>query len=111
MKRLQQAANDTQKAFDIAFKKVEQNIEEAEKKAKEAAQKMKEHGDTASEFFSKMTEKAAAFFAVIAGGMELKEFIHNQVEAQVELGRLSEHIHMNVEELDALARAATRFGM
>jgi len=87
------------KGMQSGEKEAEKSLKDLETHAKETASAMKEHGESAGEFYSELMEKAAAFFAFIAGGMELKEFVKSTVEAEVETSHLSELIGMSGVEI------------
>ena len=70
----------------------------------------KKGAEEVTEGITKLAEKAAGLFAVFAGGMELKEFIHSTMEVEISTLRLSKAIKMNIEDLQAWQGAAVMEG-
>ena len=87
------------KGLKAGQKDAEASMKQVERQAVETAQAVKEQGSVAGEFYSGLIEKAAAFFAFIAGGMELKEFVKGTVEAEVETQHLSDLIGLSGVEI------------
>jgi hypothetical protein len=87
----------------LAAKKAREDFAEAQKhireESKETAKRIKEDNEKSSETYNLLIEKAMAFFAVLAGGKELKEFFKHQQESQIALLHLSEITGKSVEEL------------
>ena len=75
------------------------SLKHLESQAKESAMHVSEQGVVAGEFYDHLLEKAATFFAFIAGGMELKEFVKSTMEAEISTGRLTEMLGLNIEEV------------
>jgi hypothetical protein len=78
--------------------------------ASKTADHMKHSGGEASEFFTELIGKASELFAIFTGGMELKEFIQHENEAEVSAARFSQVLKVNVEDLEALQGVVKRFG-
>ena len=72
--------------------------------------KFKEGAQEVTAGIQKMAVKAGELFAIFAGGMELKEFIHSTIEVEISTLRLSDKIGMNIEELQKWQGAATLAG-
>ena len=70
----------------------------------------KKGANEVTEGIQQVAEKAAALFAILAGGMELKEFIHSTMEAEIATLRLSNKIGLNIEELQKWQGAAVLSG-
>ena len=87
------------KGMKTGEKEAKEGVKDLEHHMSEAAEHIKEQGAVAGEFYTELAEKAATFFAFIAGGVELKEFVKSEVEAQVETLHLSEMIGMSSEEI------------
>ena len=87
------------KGMQTGEKEAKEGVKDLEHHMTEAAQNIKEQGHVAGEFYTELAEKAATFFAFIAGGVELKEFVKSEVEAQVETLHLSEMIGLSGEEI------------
>ena len=75
------------------------SLKHLEVQAKESAREISEQGHVAGEFYDHMLEKAATFFAFIAGGMEMKEFVKGTMEAEISTSRLTEMLGLNIEEV------------
>src|SRR5271169_2625567 len=74
------------------------SLKRLEAQSKESAMHISEQGHVAGEFYDHLLEKASTFFAFIAGGIELKEFVKGTMEAEISTGRLSETLGLNIEE-------------
>ena len=98
------------KGMEEGAKNGKEGLSDFEKEARRVANEVKEQGRVAGEFYTELIEKAAAFFAVIAGGMELKEFVHHTLEAEVSAGRLAKMIDVDVVEMQTFANATRMFG-
>ena len=75
------------------------SLKHLETQAKESAMRVSEQGAVAGEFYDHLLEKAASFFAFIAGGVELKEFVKGTMEAEISTGRLTEMLGISIEEV------------
>jgi len=86
------------KGVKTGEKEAENSLKDLERHSRESANAIKEQGAVAGEFYDTLLEKAATFFAFIAGGMELKEFVKNTMEGELSALRLSEMLKMNIED-------------
>ena len=64
----------------------------------------------AKESLEGLVEKAMGLFAVLGAGMELKEFIHQTMEAEISTSRLAQNLGITMEELGKWQGAATLAG-
>ena len=83
----------------------EKDMEKLKKHSTETANHLKEEGERGKEFFRGLLEGALSFFAVIASGRELMNFISETSEADKSTGRLAKALGIGVEELDAWQKA------
>jgi len=87
--------------FEQGAEHAKDDLTKLSREAEKTAREMAEKGKEAAQFYGELITKAGELFAVIAGGHELKEFIHSQQEAEIASLRLSKAIGMDIEELQA----------
>ena len=98
------------KDFNAHIAQVMKDQEKLRKEAEHTAQHMKEKGEEASEFYKELLAKAGELFAFLAGGHEMKEFIHEEQEAEIATLRLSKVLGLTVEQLGEWQNAAVLSG-
>lgn len=80
-------------------REAQRGLKNLEASTRESAKHIKEQGMVAGEFYDHLLEKAMTFFAFIAGGAEVKEFVKSTVEMEISTMRLSKLLGISIEEV------------
>ena len=98
------------KDFSTAVQQVIKEQEQLRKESEHTAQHMQEQGEKAAEFFTTILEKAGILFGALASFHEMKEFMHEEQEAQITTLRLAQNLKITTEQLGEYQEVAARLG-
>lgn len=80
-------------------------LKETERQAESTARTLQHQGMEAGEFFAHLIEGAAGLLGLLAGAHELKEFAHQFLEMEDQVGKFSRMLDINIEDLQGWQRA------
>lgn len=96
--------------FKKGSAEVDQSLKKTSQETTRTAREMEERGKQAAAFFGRVRNEALALLAVFTAGLGVKNFVGETVRTTSALGRLSQNLQMNTQDLAEWQLAARNAG-